>query len=194
MSTYIQGPNRDIDVQCIPAIHSIAACYFADSIRKRLPTQQSVYYIGKIDFEHKRLAQILDYTQGICDVHIYGVGVDVPRLVQWSHAMYHGSCDSVIETLREHKIYISMSETEGVCTATGEALAMNKHVILVRSQCNDCFAGSTNVRYVEPGDKIGFQRTLRDLLTMRAKYEKNIDYMRDHAAGSTFMEYLSTVV
>ena len=60
------------------------------------------------------------------------------------HAVHHGGTREPWQALRPYRVFVNCSTSEVLCTATAEALAMRKWVILPRHPSNDCFAQFAN--------------------------------------------------
>lgn len=184
-----------------PQIHFIKPMFFEEHVRTTLPTGNTVYFIGKIDYRHKNLARILEWTTEVCDIHVYGKGYDV---VQLQHDMarnpriiYHGNIshdDQMTDpTFVDHKCYISLSTCEGCCTATAEAMAMNKYALVADVSCNACFKQSSNCVPVEL-DKDAFIAALRRILVTPPNIETNIEYMSKDIACDRFRGHVARIL
>jgi hypothetical protein len=110
------------------------------------------YFIGKIvwakGFDYLcRPASGRDKVQ----LDVYGSGPDRVAIEQKNKQQLHNNggillnfkgplpSNSVIDQLREYKVFVNCSVSEGVCNTTIEALAMNKFVILPVHPSNEIF-------------------------------------------------------
>ena len=151
-------------------VHGIHNDFFTKS---QLPLGDDVYYMGKLDNIHKKCNQITDWTKDICKLHVWGKGPEENQIKSMEHTIFHGLTSNPIEATKNCKIYISASETEGICTATAEALAMHKFALIPECLCNKIFKGITNVFFYK--NKKEFQSTLKFLLNKKPEYEKGAE-------------------
>lgn len=168
-------------------IHGIRNQFFVEA----LPSGNSVYFMGKIDDAHKNLRAILHATQHVANLHVYGTGVDEPMLGEYHHCIYHGMSTSPVQDLSAHKIYISYSWKEGICSTTMEALAMNKYALLLDCECNRPFRGMTNAYFFKTdADLVG---TLRMLMRQPPRIERKKYRLRWDHANATFFRHLMRI-
>ena len=177
--------NRDIKLKntiTLP-IHGIDNKYFIDN----LPNKNSVYFIGKLDDSHKNINKILKLTQNICYLHVYGIGRDKHILDNYKHCIYHGLTNN-INDLANHKIYISYSAKEGICTATIEALSMNKFCLLYDCECNEIFKDMKNAHFFK--DDQEFKEKLLYLIKLEPTIELNKQKFTWDNANKIFYDYI----
>ena len=173
-------------------IHGIPASFCIEA----LPFGHSVYIMGKIDDAHKNIRSIVHATSHVaCDIHVYGVGRDMDMLREmqrtYGHIVYHGQIEHPIRDLRNHKIYISYSYKEGLCTTTMEALAMNKFALLLDCECNQFFKGMNNAFFFATDDDLVAQ--LRDLVRRPPQMEREKARLEWNRANAMFARYLQTI-
>ena len=188
-------------VRFAPLIHFINPLFFNKSVRTRLPTRNTVYFIGKIDYAHKNISRILNWTTEVCDIHIYESGINVGRLqngiARNPRIIYHGniSHDDQLtdETFINHKCYVSLSTCEGYCTATAEALAMNKYALVADVSCNYCFKQSSNCVLVGL-NKPAYIAPLNRILATAPVQETCIEYMSRDIACQKLAQILRGAV
>ena len=169
------------------AIHGIRDAFFVDA----LPSGNSVYFMGKIDDAHKNIRSILHATRRIADLHVYGTGVDEPMLGEYHHCIYHGTSANPVRDLAAHKIYVSYSAKEGLCTTTMEALAMNKYALLLDCACNRPFKGMTNAYFFNTDDEL--IESLRMLMQQPPRMERYKSRLRWKHAHATFYKHLRSI-
>ena len=120
-------------------IHGCNETYFDATFNKNEMTSQ-IYYMGKIDIQHKCLDKMLkainltDYQ-----IDVFGIGKDLDLIIKNKAIKYMGKSEDPMKDLKKYGIYVSFSHLEGVCTATVEALLMHKKAILVDAPCNEIF-------------------------------------------------------
>ena len=114
-----------------------------------------------------------------------------PRII------YHGkiSHDDQLtnQTFMGHKCYISLSTCEGCCTATAEALAMNKYALVADVSRNNCFKQSSNCVFVEL-NKHACIAPLNRILATAPVLETHIEYMSKGVACQKLIECVKEVV
>lgn len=128
-----------------------------------LPDSHSVYFMGKLDNDHKRFTELCEFTTGICELHAYGEGKDKKLLSSYSHIIYHGSVQDVPNEIKQHKILVHASECEGITTVIAEAIHMNKFVLVKHAKCHDIFKHISNVYFYK--NQKEFAHILRALLS-----------------------------
>jgi hypothetical protein len=168
-------------------IHGIKDSFFIDT----LPLKDSVYFMGKLDDSHKNIRKILEVTKNITDIHFYGIGKDENILYDYKHCIYHGTSTNIIKDVEEHKIYISYSDKEGICTTTIEALAINKYCLLLDCECNKIFQDMTNVFFFQTEEEC--KEKLQYLLTLAPQLENNKQKFTWEKANSVFYAYLHSI-
>lgn len=132
------------DRMSISRIHGINDKYFIDTIQ----TNNAVYYIGKLDMVHKNLPLMRDCIKNAnLQIAVFGDGKDKDFILSNSHEFIYKGLTSDIRDLDDYGIYVSFSDLEGLCTATAEAIAMNKRCIILNCECNDWFRTYKNVYY-----------------------------------------------
>jgi hypothetical protein len=170
------------------AIHGIHEKFFV----RALPTAHSVYFMGKIDDAHKNIRGILHATQRVGEhLHVYGTGVDELMLGEYRHCTHHGTSAHPVRDLAAHKIYISYSWKEVLCTTTMEALAMNKYALLLDCMCNQPFKGMSNAYFFKTDDEL--VETLRMLRTKPPQKEQHKVRLRWDRANATFYQHLRSL-
>jgi hypothetical protein len=125
------------------------------------------YFVGQIVDIHKNISDILKFftKSGKHKIDLYGKGPDTNTLKTKATSLgrpelfdFKGSVSEPWRALQKYKTYVSCSENEGFCTATAEALVMNKFVIIPLTKCNDPFMHFPNVLYYKTEQD--FQRQL----------------------------------
>jgi hypothetical protein len=126
-------------------IHGVNDKFFAINRDKTINTNQ-IYYIGKLDRVHK----CFDYTlecakRAKIQINVFGAGKDLDFIQSNPDNFTYKGIVSSPEQLDEYSIYVSFSDLEGLCTATAEAIVMNKICVIRKCDCNDVFANFDNV-------------------------------------------------
>jgi len=128
------------------------------------------YFIGKLVWQ-KGFRELCDMAPREFVVDVFGSGGDREALVAYaSHTgvrlnMRGCVVSGIQETLSKFKTFVNCSASEGVCTTTIEALAMNKLVILPMHSSNEVFYLFKNVLLYELGNRASFARAVRVSMT-----------------------------
>ena len=92
-------------------------------------------------------------------ITVFGDGNDKDFILSNEQIFNYKGLTSCIDDLNEYGIYVSFSYLEGLCTATAEAIAMNKRCIILDCECNNGFRKYKNVYYFK--DESEFVNVLR---------------------------------
>lgn len=125
-------------------IHGVNDKYFIDHIQPN----NSIYFIGKMDIIHKNLHLMKRCAETANEkITVFGDGKDKEFILSNKQLFNYKGLTNCIDDLREYGIYVSFSYLEGLCTATAEAIAMNKRCIILECDCNNGFRKYKNVYY-----------------------------------------------
>ena len=110
------------------------------------------YYCGQIYNGFKNLYRMVDLVNyaKISKIDMYGTGPEEEEMALKAYDKNNVTnlCGTISDTyfrLLPYKAYISTSLLEGLCTATAEAIVMNKFVIIARHISNELFYHFNNV-------------------------------------------------
>ena len=145
LSAAVEGPANS----CVANVHGVDARFFTQDPH---PHPDGVYFIGKLIWE-KGLREMVDLlsTHRPVQLHLFGTGPSevlkelsemAPR--QGVDLILHGPTATPWEDLRPLKVFINCSRSEVLCTATAEALAMGKFVLVPRHPSNSPFERHPN--------------------------------------------------
>lgn len=126
--------------------------------------QNKAYFIGKLIWP-KGLKELIDLCRdaNFYEIDIYGKGKDEQDIVAYSNSQglrfkFHGVLLSPEIVLGKYKIFINPSLSEVMCTATMEALAMRKFVIIPKHVSNEFFYSFSNCLTYE--NSIDFKKVI----------------------------------
>lgn len=143
------------------------------------PFKKGAYFLGKALWT-KGYAELLDLLEKHAAIEgdpprfdLFGSGPDIDAVrerVRESQALarvrVHGVVvDHASEYLQDYQVFVNASQSDVVCTATAEALAMGKNVVLLRHPSNEFFARFRNTRFYETPSQ--FTAALKEALTNR---------------------------
>jgi hypothetical protein len=115
---------------------------------KQIKNLSGFYYCGQLIIDFKNLDILCKYIKK-CDIiiNIHGTGNDEKELKKsfGNNGIFHGKSYDIINDCKKYKCYISTSINEGLCTATMEAIVMNKFVIIPKHKSNKMFYKYKNV-------------------------------------------------
>ena len=141
---FTEKKYKQNDRMSISRIHGINDKYFIDTIQ----TNNAVYYIGKLDMVHKNLQMMRDSARNAkIQINVFGDGKDKDFILSNDREFIYKGLSSDIRDLNDYGIYVSFSDLEGLCTATAEAIAMNKRCIILNCECNNWFRTYKNVYF-----------------------------------------------
>ncbi len=144
--------------------------------REGEPFKKGAYFLGKALWT-KGYAELLDLleTHAVSEgdpprFDLFGSGPDIDAVrerVRGSRGLarvrVHGVVvDHASEYLQDYQVFVNASQSDVVCTATAEALAMGKNVVLLRHPSNEFFARFRNTRFYETPSQ--FTAALKDAL------------------------------
>ncbi len=141
------------------------------------PFTKGAYFLGKVLWT-KGYTELLDLLQKYAAsegntprVDLFGSGPDLEAVQErvrstraLSQVRVHGIVmDHASEDLQSYQVFVNASQSDVLCTATAEAIAMGKNVVLLRHPSNDFFARFRNTRfYTTPTE---FVIALKEALT-----------------------------
>jgi digalactosyldiacylglycerol synthase len=130
------------------------------------------YFLGKAlwDKGHGELMDLLmehGKNYGQVPVDVFGVGPDLAAIQTEAERrrlplIFRGQVDHCSAQLQEYKVFINCCKKDVLATATAEAVAMNKWVLLPDVACNQFFKAFPNV-LIFKGKKSFSQQLLRAL-------------------------------
>lgn len=142
----IEAPIRDKRHSfSVMPIHGVRPCFDSEA----MPLSNSVYFMSKLDNEHKNFTELCEFTKGVCELNAYGEGKDERLLTNYSHVIHHGVAKDVPEAIKEHKILVHASMKEGIATVIAEAIHMNKYVLVKNADCHSMFRNIPNVYFYD---------------------------------------------
>lgn len=126
--------------------------------RNGQPFEAGAYFLGKVLWAkgYRRLVDLMDEhytrTEERLPIDFFGAGPDLDAVKArvsdsygLSSVQIHGVVvDHASEYLQKYKVYVNPSESDVVCTATAEALAMGKFVVCLKHPSNEFFATFDN--------------------------------------------------
>lgn len=133
--------------------------------------QRGAYFLAKMLWT-KGYADLLDLLEMQYDgssaaqrFDLFGAGPDLEAIrarVRGSPALaavrVHGVVvDHASEYLRDYQVYVNASRSDVVCTATAEALAMGKRVVILRHPSNHFFARFRNTSFYDTPQQFAAQ-------------------------------------
>jgi glycosyltransferase involved in cell wall biosynthesis len=126
-------------------IHGISNKYLKDFNPQDL--KPTFYFMGQL----VRFLKNLDLLKELVNlakiqVDVYGKGADRYLIDNDPYLNLKGTISNH-DLLRNYRTYISTSLNEGLCTATLEAIAMNKFVIIPEGLCNQSLINYPNVLF-----------------------------------------------
>ena len=125
-------------------IHGVNDKYFIQHIQRN----NLVYYIGKIDIVHKNLQLMKQCAiNSNIQIFVFGDGVDKSFITYNNDIFVYKGLTNSVEDLNDYGIYVSFSYLEGLCTATAEAIVMNKRCLILNCECNTIFRKYKNVYF-----------------------------------------------
>lgn len=142
-------------------IHGINDKYYESSNNEFINTNK-LYFIGKIQRVHKCLDMLLEcVSHANRKISIFGKGDDIDFIQENTQTFeYQGLCSSS-QQLNPYSIYVSCSDLEGLCTATAEAIVMNKICVIRKCLCNKVFEKYKNVFFFS--NKYEFKKILEQI-------------------------------
>lgn len=131
--------------------------------RANRPFGKGAYFLGKVLWEkgYRELFDLLDEharTTGAPQrIDLFGGGPDLDAVRarvasggSLAAVRVHGVViDHASEYLNDYQVYVNASRSDVVCTATAEALAMGKRVVVLRHPSNAFFARFRNCAFYE---------------------------------------------
>jgi len=129
--------------------------------------EPKIYFLGKMLWSKGigSLMELLKYAEESANLNVavdmYGGGPDMEAAVKKAEKLglqmpFHGPLDHA-ELADTHKIFVNPSTSEVLCTASAEALAMGKFVILPSHPSNDFFAQFPNcLTYATKEEFVGY--------------------------------------
>lgn len=168
-------------------VHGVRDEFLTIGERGAKPFAKGAYFLGKVLWTkgYAELLALLEARHSAAVAHaalhsdtpptperfdLFGAGPDLDGVrdrVRGSRALrgvrVHGVVvDHASEYLRDYQVYVNASQSDVVCTATAEALAMGKSVVLLRHASNEFFARFRNTRFFETPAQ--FSEALSDAL------------------------------
>lgn len=128
------------------------------------------YFLGKALWA-KGYDQLLLLTAGDGDsseIDCFGDGPNIEEIKSKAEALgsklnFKGSADHADQSVfGTYDIFVNPSISEVLCTATAEALAMGKSVVISRHPSNEFFYDFENCHVFAPGDREEFARALKN--------------------------------
>jgi hypothetical protein len=98
-------------------------------------------------------------------ISVFGLGKDLEFIQSNSDRFSYKGLVSSPEQLDEYSVYVSFSNLEGICTATAEAIVMNKICIIRKCDCNDMFSKFNNVFFFK--DEEEFKSLIEHVRTIQ---------------------------
>lgn len=141
------------------------------------PFEKGAYFLGKALWT-KGYADLLNLLEKyaalegeLAQLDLFGSGPDIEAVQQrvrssptLSQVRVHGAVvDHASEVLQNYQVFVNASQSDVLCTATAEALAMGKNVVLLRHPSNEFFGRFQNTRFYETPSE--FARMLKEALT-----------------------------
>jgi hypothetical protein len=145
ISTSLYPDNNINNNIIIDKIHGCDDKFFNIKTNNKL---SGFYFCGQLISDFKNLNILFKYIKkcGII-INIHGTGKDENELKKSysNNAVFHGKSFDIANDCKNYKCYISTSINEGLCTATIEAIVMNKFVLIPKHKCNEFFYKYKNV-------------------------------------------------
>jgi len=151
-----------------------------------------VYMMCRLNDHHKSFMPVVKWLKKISILHVYGKGRDRDKLNRHAHVKLYGNTCDVINDLNDKSIYISSSSKEGICTATLEAIFMNKHVLIRKSRCNEIFQKYVNVHFFS--NKHDFKSKLIQLMQCVPKYQCRDESMSWRSANARLVKFIENML
>jgi glycosyltransferase involved in cell wall biosynthesis len=145
-------------------VHGVKDTFF--DIRNNIVNTNQIYYIGKLDRIHKGFDYMLKCAKHAeITISVFGLGKDLEFIQSNSDRFSYKGLVSSPEQLDEYSVYVSFSNLEGICTATAEAIVMNKICIIRKCDCNDMFSKFNNVFFFK--DEEEFKSLIEHVRTIQ---------------------------
>ncbi|KAJ8611403.1 hypothetical protein CTAYLR_006512 [Chrysophaeum taylorii] len=141
-------------------------------------TTSSCYFLGKALWA-KGYDQLLLLTSDSSspDIHCFGDGSDLPEIKRKAEALgsrlsFMGRADhGNASVFGAYDVFVNPSISEVLCTATAEALAMGKSVVISRHPSNEFFYAFDKCHTFAPGDRVEFRKALDAAAADRASHD-----------------------
>ena len=158
-------------------VHGVRKCFLDVGASGGPPAYQPkpgnarCYFVGKAMWA-KGYTQLLVLLQDASDVEIdcYGGGPELTDIQNKSRVLqtslnFKGPADHADASIfGAYDVFVNPSISEVLCTATAEALAMGKRVVIAEHPSNEFFYQFDTCYKVPPGDSEAFSRQLQEAL------------------------------